>query len=148
MQQRKCLWNTGAGETRSLRDLAAPLFFPPEKDLTQQLRLPRDSGCVFKKQEVRTSYLGSNRTAETLQKSYGLCPVLAPIPQNSWAVSPKHCWLAQTLAWKTSASKGKRGESSNLIHGTEHLCSLNVTINSINVINPQESEEEGSKFWR
>lgn len=50
------------------------------------------------------------------------------------------------LAWKTSASKGKRGESSNLIHGTEYLCSLNVTINSINVINPRESEGEGTEL--
>ena len=37
--------------------------------------------CLKKK--LRISYLGSNRIAEMLKKSYGLCPVPAPIPQNS-----------------------------------------------------------------
>lgn len=62
-----------------------------------------------------------------------------PFPQST-------AWLAQTPAWKTSASKGKRGESLSLINGTERLRSLNVTINPINVINPWEREGEGTKW--
>lgn len=45
------------------------------KGLVQQLRFPRDPGGVFNKKKLRTAYLRSNRIAETLKKSYGLCPV-------------------------------------------------------------------------
>ena len=57
-------------------------------------------------------------------------------------------WLAQTPVWKTSAWKGKRGESLSLMNGTKHLCSLNVTINPINAINPWEREGESTNCWR
>lgn len=68
-----------------------------------------------KKSNQRTFYLGSNRIAEMLKKSYLLLPAPTPIPPNSWAISvlvftsssPNHCSPSTAPSMEKFSLKGQ-----------------------------------------